>query len=102
MAWVRVQPAAIRMTIRPMERLLDVLDDHGPVLPLACRAMNCGICRVRTVAEADAWRSPTERELTLLRQLRAAPDERLACQLVLESDITTADVILEVVRDDAV
>ena len=96
MAQITLLPLGIRVPLAEGERLLDVLDDlERPVLPLACRAMNCGICRVRLQAGNAAMRAATPREQQLLRQLGAAPDERLACQLVLETDAPDLEIAIE-------
>jgi ferredoxin len=88
--------ARIRLEMGAGERLLDALDaGERPVLPLACRAMNCGICRVRLVSGGGAMRPATPREQRLLQQLGAAADERLGCQLVLETDSADTEVLLE-------
>lgn len=78
------------------ERLLDALDEHPEIkLPMACRAANCGTCRVRVlvgaagVIPADPW------ELDVLRRHDAAPDERLGCQLRFTDDTKCAEVVLE-------
>jgi ferredoxin len=101
MAHVLLLPAQLRLNLGAGERLLDALDERAePVLPLACRAMNCGICRLRLLKGADAMRAASARELRLLQQLQAAADERLGCQLVLETDSDDGgtEIVLEINR----
>jgi ferredoxin len=87
MAVIVIRPLGVRATIRPGQRLLDVLDDEGrPAFRTACRAGNCGACRVTVLKGVAEWRPPSSREHTTLMQLRAAGDERLGCQLVLLGD----------------
>ena len=96
MAQVLFLPLQVRLQWTAGERLLDVLDEsERPILPLACRAMNCGICRVRLSSGSTAVRPASERERRLLQQLGAASEDRLACQLVLETDSDTTEVVLE-------
>jgi len=87
MAVIVIRPLGVRATIRPGQRLLDVLDDAGqPAFRTACRAGNCGACRLLVLSGELEWRPPGSREYTTLLQLRAAANERLGCQLVLMGD----------------
>ena len=87
MAFVTILPLRTRVQMRPGQRLLDVLDEQErPVFRTACRAGNCGACRLSVLAGAGEWRAPSSREHTTLMQLRAAADERLGCQLILAGD----------------
>lgn len=87
MAFVTILPMRVRVEIRPGQRLLDVLDERErPAFRTACRAGNCGACRLSVLAGEHAWQAPSSREHSTLLQLRAAGDERLGCQLVLAVD----------------
>jgi ferredoxin len=87
MAVIVIRPLGVRAQIRPGQRLLDVLDDAGrPAFRTACRAGNCGACRLTIVTGELEWRAPSSREHSTLMQLRAAGNERLGCQLVLQGD----------------
>jgi len=87
MAVIVIRPLGVRAQIRPGQRLLDVLDDAGsPAFRTACRAGNCGACRLTVISGALEWRPPSSREHSTLMQLRAASNERLGCQLVLLGD----------------
>jgi ferredoxin len=87
MAYVRILPSGMRVQMWPGQRLLDVLDRRElPIFRTACRAGNCGACRLAVESGAGELRPPSAREYTTLLQLRAAPDERLGCQLVLQGD----------------
>jgi ferredoxin len=82
---VRLEPAGVELALAEDERLLDALDDGQQhtraALPTACRAGNCGACRVRVLA-GSAFLSPAEpHELRLLQELKAGDDERLGCQV---------------------
>lgn len=87
MAVIVIRPLGVRAQILPGQRLLDVLDEAGrPAFRTACRAGNCGACLLTVLQGAFEWRPPSAREHTTLMQLRAAGDERLGCQLVLQGD----------------
>jgi ferredoxin len=81
---VRLLPVGVELKVAPGQRLLDALDEAERVaFAVACRAANCGSCRLRVIHGAEALLPPNEREGELLLQLRAASDERLGCQLVI-------------------
>lgn len=87
MAFVTILPFRVRVEMRLGQRLLDVLDEaERPIFRTACRAGNCGACRLSVIQGAAEWRAPSSREHTTLMQLRAAANERLGCQLVLAGD----------------
>jgi ferredoxin len=87
MAFVTILPLRARVPMRPGQRLLDVLDElERPLFRTACRAGNCGACRLEVIAGGAELRPPSAREHTTLMQLRAAANERLGCQLVLAGD----------------
>ena len=73
---------AFEIEIAPGERVLDALDEHGESgrIAAACRAANCGACRLRVVAGAALVRPPDANERSLLG---GPDDERLGCQLVV-------------------
>jgi ferredoxin len=94
MAFVTILPMRVRVEVQPGQRLLDVLDERErPSFRTACRAGNCGACRLSVLQGADALVAPSSREHTTLMQLRAAGDERLGCQLVM-STAAPGDVVL--------
>jgi len=97
MAHVTLLPLGLRIQARPGQRLLDVLDYlERPVFRTACRAGNCGACRLRVCSGAAEWRPPSAREHATLMQLAAAEDERLGCQLILLGD-PPDDIVLDIV-----
>ena len=84
---VRLQPSGVELDLHAGDRLLDVLDNAGRVaFALACRAANCGSCRLRVVTGQAALLPPGPREQETLAQLGAAADERLGCQIVLAAE----------------
>ncbi len=67
------------------QKLLSVLHDNGILIPSACAgAGTCGLCRV-TVSEGAGEILPTEKAKLNRQDLRDGI--RLACQLVLRSDM---------------
>jgi ferredoxin len=88
-------PGGVTLEIGADERLLDACDDAAPgVMPVACRAANCGSCRLQVVAGGEAFLPASARERSTLQQLGAADDERLGCQLRCVSALTTAAIVL--------
>lgn len=101
MAQVRILGSGVSVELAPGQRLLDALDDAGkPAFRTACRAANCGICRMVVMIGDYDLKPPTAREHATLLQLRAAANERLGCQIVAadESD-PNASIVLQPVRD---
>jgi ferredoxin len=95
MTWVRLQPSGVELEVAPGERLLDALDEAERVaFALACRAANCGSCRLRVLSGQAALAPPGPREQRTLAQLAAASDERLGCQVVLAADSGDEEVVL--------
>jgi ferredoxin len=76
--------AFMELALADDERLLDALDDQQQLrsaLPSACRAGNCGACRVRVLAGDALLAAAAPREQVTLRELGAAEGERLGCQV---------------------
>jgi ferredoxin len=98
MAMVRLLPSGRLIEVGLGQRLLDVLDDQQtPIFRTACRAGNCGACRLIVHHGHAELRPPSSREYTTLLQLRAAAEERLGCQVVLQGD-PPHEIVLEIVR----
>jgi ferredoxin len=78
------------------DRFLDVLDDsEGHGLPIACRAGNCGSCRVRVLEGEHALVPPAAAEKKLLDLCGAKRNERLGCQIRVTDDPTLQRVRIE-------
>ncbi|MEY4579927.1 MAG: hypothetical protein RL701_4630 [Pseudomonadota bacterium] len=98
MAYVRLLPSGVRVQAFPGQRLLDVLDRaETPVFRTACRAGNCGACRLTVLEGEPELRPPSSREYATLLNLHAGPNERLGCQIVLQGDPPT-EIVLELQR----
>jgi ferredoxin len=83
----------LSVVARSGERVLDLLDEEGSLSTrFSCRSASCGVCLVRVKSGAAALRPSSESERETLAELEANPDERLLCQIVLETD---EDVVFE-------
>jgi ferredoxin len=98
---VRFEPSGVELVLAAGERLLDASDEHAApaLLPLACRAGNCGACLLHVRAGAARLTAPTSAERAVLRELAAGPDERLGCQVHAAGDLAgeAADAVVIVV-----
>lgn len=93
---LRILPSGATLSLAGDARVLDVLDESAELgLPTACRAANCGICRVRVLAGADTLQPSAARERQTLAALGAAPDVRLGCQLRTRPDVGDELLIIE-------
>lgn len=104
---VRFEPIGLTLELALGDRLLDAADDHAevsaatPLLPLACRAGNCGACLLRVREGAAQFAPPSQTEAAALRELGAAADQRLGCQLHARADLpepSAVSAVVEVVR----
>lgn len=81
---IHLLPTGVQLQVAEGVRLLDALDEaERMAFPVACRAANCGCCRLRVVQGAEALQPAAARERATLTQLAAADDERLGCQIML-------------------
>ena len=94
--WLRIkqaQKAEVRISFtgkRPASfsastgmTLLELAREHNVPHASVCRGRGrCGTCRVRVLSGHENLPPPSEDESKVLERWRAAPDERLACQLV--------------------
>ena len=67
------------------ERILDACDELGAPIVFSCRTASCGVCRVHVEEGAKCFTHPSADELETLSIFDASADERLACQLVIET-----------------
>jgi ferredoxin len=94
---VRLMPLGTIATLAAGERLLDALDQlELPVLPIACRSANCGICTVIVRGDATGLAPPNSDEQRFLAGLRIAANQRLGCQIHAAPDATDQEVTLEI------
>jgi ferredoxin len=76
------------------ERLMFVLKRAGLGLLAVCGGKGaCGTCRVAFPAQwAERLTEPDKRELRLLTHLKAGPDERLSCRILLTAALNGLEV----------
>ncbi len=73
--------------------LSDALEENGVRISLACRSGACGTCVFRVLAPKNCaangagWPLPSDEEGETLKLIQADPDQRLACQWVVDGDL---------------
>jgi ferredoxin len=84
---VRWLPGEVVFEVAHGDALIDAIDEQpGLQLPMACRAANCGTCRVRVLSGGSHVIPPDPWEQQTLAIHSAGPDERLGCQLRFNND----------------
>lgn len=68
----------------PLQRIADAA---GADITFGCRTGSCGTCRVRIAEGAEHCHPPGPEERDFLAGLGAPPDQRLACQVVVQGDV---------------
>jgi ferredoxin len=82
MTLLRFEPSGFETEVSVGTRVVDVTDEHPrAAVPYACRAANCGTCRVRVLEGLDGLEPADEDELDTLEIFDDGPDVRLCCQL---------------------
>ena len=88
-ATVRFEPSGHEVTVVHDTRLMDAVLAAGLALSQACDGvLLCGFCRVVVTDGAEKLSPMAEEEAKLLRSLRAAPNERLACCATVRGAVT--------------
>ena len=90
---VTLTPLGTTAQARADETLLDVARSAGAPLGNSCGGVGvCARCRVRVIAGAENLSPPTTIESRVAVQRKLEPDERLACQAVVNGpcEITTS------------
>ncbi len=60
---------------------------HQTSIEFDCREADCGICMFRVVSGMENLSKPTAGEKDFLNAMKAAPNERLACQTRIFGDL---------------
>jgi ferredoxin len=68
--------------------LQDIADASGADITFGCRTGSCGTCRVRIAEGLENCSEPGPEERDFLKGLNAPPDQRLACQVIVQGDVT--------------
>jgi ferredoxin len=69
----------------PLQRIADVA---GADITFGCRTGSCGTCRVRVAEGLEHCSEPGPEERDFLKGLDASADQRLACQVTVQGDVT--------------
>jgi ferredoxin len=65
-----------------------IADASGADITFGCRTGSCGTCRVRIAEGLENCSEPGPEERDFLKGLNAPPDQRLACQVIVQGDVT--------------
>lgn len=65
-----------------------IADATGADITFGCRTGTCGTCRVRVTEGLSHCSEPSPEERDFLKALGAEPDQRLACQVLVQGDVT--------------
>ena len=68
----------------PLQRIADAA---GADITFGCRTGSCGTCRVRVTEGLGHCGEAGPEERDFLKGLDAPPDQRLACQVVVQGDV---------------
>lgn len=68
-------------------KLQQIAESGGADLTFGCGVGACGTCRVHVEGARGCCSLPGSEERDFLRDLKAAPDERLACQVRVYGDV---------------
>jgi len=68
--------------------LQEIADASGADITFGCRTGSCGTCRVRIAEGLENCSEPGPEERDFLKGLNAPPNQRLACQVIVQGDVT--------------
>lgn len=68
--------------------LAEVAEAVGADITFGCRTGSCGTCRVRVTEGLAACSAPDAEERDFLASLDASADQRLACRVKLNGDVS--------------
>ena len=68
--------------------LPDIAEASGADITFGCRSGSCGTCRVRIANGIEHCSAMTAEERDFLAQMEVASDQRLACQVIVQGDLT--------------
>jgi nitrite reductase (NADH) large subunit len=68
-------------------QLTQVAEDNGASIPFSCKAGVCVSCLVTITKGLENLSPPTENEKATLEGFGAKPNQRLACQVVVNGDV---------------
>ena len=86
-ARVRFLPEDLLVAAPAGTPLQAIADASGADITFGCRNGSCGTCRIRVLRGLEHCSAMGSEERDFLRGLEAPPDQRLACQVVVEGDV---------------
>jgi len=69
---------------------IDIVDACGADVTFGCRTGTCGTCRIRIDAGAAHLSALGAEERDFLSSIEARPEERLACQVCVNGNVTVS------------
>ena len=76
------------VTVPRGTRIVEVAEKIGASIPFGCKENDCGDCMIEVVQGAANLSSPSALELDLLKGKLAKQGHRLACQAMVQGDVT--------------
>ncbi len=77
-----------RIEVQSGTTVVDLCAEFEIPLEFGCQAGNCGTCRVEVLEGATSLEAPNEHERATLERVTDVPGARLACQLVVNADLS--------------
>jgi ferredoxin len=76
------------VTVPRGTRIVEVAEKVGASIPFGCKENDCGDCIIEVEQGAANLSSPSVLETELLKSKLAKPGHRLACQAMVQGDVT--------------
>lgn len=67
--------------------LMSVCDEHGASVAFSCRVGACDSCMIAVASGMENLSPVGEQEKMTLEAFSARPDQRLACQVIVNGDV---------------
>ncbi|MFH0927531.1 MAG: 2Fe-2S iron-sulfur cluster-binding protein [Candidatus Micrarchaeota archaeon] len=77
----------ITVEVAAGSKLVDIAEQHGASVNFSCKEGVCLTCLVNVVSGMANLNPKTENEASTLEAFGAGPNQRLACQLVVNGDV---------------
>ncbi len=87
MAKVEFKKDGISVEVPAGTHLMNVCDENGASVAFSCRVGACTSCLITVVSGLENLNSVTEQEKMTLEGFGAAPNQRLACQVIINGDV---------------
>ncbi len=86
MAKVEFKKDGISVDVPAGTALMNICDEHGASVAFSCRVGACTSCLVTVLSGLENLSPMTEQEKITLEGFGAKPNQRLACQVVVNGD----------------